>query len=212
MEFIHDCRKTAGIATILLISNQRINIYHLTLPLLSFPSFPYINPMRIIDLIFELYKHNILTKIFVDQQSIWKSISNMTSEHPISIQTIANHPEIQKEISGISRNSQKVQQNDLFVCIQGSTFDGHTILNTLDVTAFLCEKEVDYMGQSAVLMVKNTRKAMGIAASLFIKNPLIPYFVLASQVPMGKTTTVSMIEQFCDLARDSHRNNWNNGT
>ena len=159
--------------------------------------------MQIIDLIFELYKHNSLSKVVIHGEIIWPMTATHMTSTENSIHTIQEHSNIQEiiqqNISGISRNSQTVQKHDLFVCIEGARFDGHTIVHSVDAVAFLCEKEVEYIGEGVVLMVPNTRRAMGIAAALFYQKPSESMFCIGVTGTNGKTTTVSMIEQFCNL-------------
>ena len=101
--------------------------------------------------------------------------------------------------------------NDVFVCIEGATFDGHQVAHKLNVSTILCEKDIVNAAKNqpfenqpfenqpfenqVVLLVKNTRRAMGIAAALLHQKPAESLLCIGITGTNGKTTTVSMIEQ-----------------
>ena len=178
--------------------------------------------MQIIDLIKELHHHELLQRVYVGRNCVLenKKIENKKTElinykentskikdtfdtaEKISNKTI---PQFHQHLSGISRDSQNVSFHDVFVCIEGSTFDGHQVAHSLNVSMILCEKDIVKEAKNTpftnqvILLVKNTRRAMGIAAALLYQKPSQSLLCIGITGTNGKTTTVSMIEQLCDM-------------
>lgn len=192
--------------------------------------------MQIIDLIQELHQHELLQRVYVEhvyvehnclfnnektesntKKSNTKESGNKESSTEIhsiletveslSAQSISK---IHGHISGISRDSQNVSFNDVFVCIEGASFDGHKVAHKLNVSTILCEKDIVDAAKNqpfenqpfenqVVLLVENTRRAMGIAAALLYQKPAESLLCIGITGTNGKTTTVSMIEQLCNM-------------
>ena len=92
---------------------------HLTLPFLD------LILMQIIDLIQELYQYELLQRVYVGNNVVWdKSIPQNThiTRKLLSLEHVSRDS-LGQTLSGISRNSQQVAFGDVFVCIQGATFD-----------------------------------------------------------------------------------------
>ena len=194
--------------------------------------------MQIIDLIQELHQHELLQRVYVERvyvehnclfkikkkntKSNTKESSNKESSTEIqdileTVESLSDQSisKIHGHISGISRDSQNVSFNDVFVCIEGATFDGHQVAHKLNVSTILCEKDIvnDAKNQpfenqpfenqpfenQVVLLVENTRRAMGIAATSLTSKPAESLLCIGITGTNGKTTTVSMIEQLCNM-------------
>ena len=97
--------------------------------------------------------------------------------------------------------------NDVFVCIEGATFDGHQVAHKLNVSTILCEKDIvnlrkitlrkSTLRKSSCLARRKYETCDGIAAASYIKTCGI--LLLLGYRNKWKTTTVSMIEQLCNM-------------
>ena len=184
--------------------------------------------MQIIDLIQELHHHELLQRVYVGQNCLFedkkrhdkkrhdKKIDQNPKECATNIKDILEttgkpfHQIFHHHILGISRDSKNIVSNDVFVCIEGASFDGHKVAHKLNVSTILCEKDIvneaknqtfanQVFANQVVLLVKNTRRAMGIAAALLYQKPSESLLCIGITGTNGKTTTVSMIEQLCDM-------------
>lgn len=91
-------------------------------------------------------------------------------------------PELEEEmeIRGITCNSQKAEEDSLFVCIQGSRADGHDYIEeacNLGASCILIEKLVSggrmlkFPENVAVVLVKDTREALAGISRIWFGSP-----------------------------------------
>ena len=96
------------------------------------------------------------------------------------------------EFSGCSTDSRIVNRDELFIAIKGEHFDGHDFIDTAGqrgACAAVVEREV--AAQLPLLLVDNTRQAMGKLAHHWRKNFPVP--VVAVTGSNGKTTVKEML-------------------
>jgi len=100
------------------------------------------------------------------------------------------------EITGITANSKQIKPGNLFVCIEGKTFDGHNFIDQaykMGAKAVLVEKDVDTKGP--FVKVANTKKALINCCEKFYDNPASNLKIIGVTGTDGKTTTSTMIYQ-----------------
>jgi len=100
----------------------------------------------------------------------------------------------QGEVSGVSIDSRKVQPGELFIAIKGERFDGHSFLGEVakaGAAGVVVSKAEELPESGAVILVKDTRRALGDLARLY--RSTLPVRVLAVTGSNGKTTTREMI-------------------
>lgn len=106
-----------------------------------------------------------------------------------------------KEISGIAYNSQRVNKGSLFVALRGAHNDGHSFLrDAMDRGATLCivEKKDPSIPAQSQIIVENTRKALGVLARNFYKNPTARLKVFGITGTKGKTSTSFILKKILE--------------
>ncbi|MCG0274728.1 MAG: UDP-N-acetylmuramoyl-L-alanyl-D-glutamate--2,6-diaminopimelate ligase [Thermosediminibacteraceae bacterium] len=107
------------------------------------------------------------------------------------------------EIKSIAYDSRKVETGSLFVAIQGFKLDGHDYISEAvakGATAVIGEKDVDLPENILYIKVKNSRKALSEASSLFFGKPAEKLKVVGVTGTNGKTTTTYLIKAILDEA------------
>ena len=113
-------------------------------------------------------------------------------------------PELEEEmeIRGITCNSQKAEEDSLFVCIQGSRADGHDYIEeacNLGASCILIEKLVSggrmlkFPENVAVVLVKDTREALAGISRIWFGSPADKLKVIGVTGTKGKSTVAVMI-------------------
>ena len=107
------------------------------------------------------------------------------------------------DINKIKNNSKDVQDNDMFIAIKGFDFDGHEcILEAIENGAKVILAQEDGIDKNilkqipenvTLVLTKNTRYALAIAACNFYKNPSKKMKLIGVTGTKGKTTTTYMI-------------------
>jgi len=108
------------------------------------------------------------------------------------------------EISGISFDSRKVKQGDIFVAIKGENFDGHKFINSAiknGATSIFIEN-VEYIAKSSIpcIVVPDTREALAALSAAFYNHPARKMRVIGVTGTDGKTTTATIIYQILKFA------------
>lgn len=97
------------------------------------------------------------------------------------------------KITGVSIDSRKINEGDLFVAIVGERFDGHEFISQVfqkGAAACLIEKDIEPVSDRAVIKVKDTRKALGDIAKRCREKFPVPIVAITGSV--GKTSTKEM--------------------
>ena len=98
------------------------------------------------------------------------------------------------EISGISIDSRKISQGDLFIPIAGERFDGHDFIAPSllsGAAASLTHKDVPPQENKVIIRVDNTQKALADIARWYRSLFGIPVVAVTGSV--GKTSTKDMV-------------------
>ncbi len=116
--------------------------------------------------------------------------------------------DIDIEIQGIESNSKNVNSNFLFIAIKGFVVDGHQYIKDAiesGAIAVMVEEGCDLKAlaipdEVTIIMTKNTREALAIAAANFYDNPSRKFKLIGITGTKGKTTTTFMIKEILERA------------
>ncbi len=100
------------------------------------------------------------------------------------------------EVSHLQNDSRKVEQGDVFVCIQGAGFDGHQFVKDVfekGAVAVVVMAEVDAPEGMTVIRVDNTRYALACMSADYFGNPAEKITTIGITGTKGKTTTSYMV-------------------
>ena len=100
------------------------------------------------------------------------------------------------EVLDVCIDSNVVVNGSVFICIKGGNFDGHQFVKQAEkygAVAVVCEREVQT--SLTQIIVKNTRKIMGILASNFYNNPEKELKLIGVTGTNGKTSTAHLISK-----------------
>ncbi len=104
-----------------------------------------------------------------------------------------------RDINALTFNSKEVQANDVFIAVRGEKADGHDFLNEVclkDVAGVVVESEnkipKDFNG--SVLVVPDSRQALGPLAARFYGNPAASLYCVGITGTNGKTSTSYFVE------------------
>ncbi|HHW32322.1 MAG TPA: UDP-N-acetylmuramoyl-tripeptide--D-alanyl-D-alanine ligase [Clostridiaceae bacterium] len=99
------------------------------------------------------------------------------------------------EITGVSIDSRKIMDGDLFIPIKGERYDGHDFIEQAvnsGAKAVLTSKDIKIDGGSIVVIkVNDTKKALGDLAAYYRSKFNIPFIGITGSV--GKTSTKEMV-------------------
>lgn len=100
------------------------------------------------------------------------------------------------EISDITADSRQVEKGSLFICLDGSTVDGHSYAQQAvdaGASALLVSKDVAVVGDVTIIRVEDTRQAMMGCVPAFFDYPALSMRMIGVTGTNGKTTTTHMI-------------------
>ncbi len=106
-------------------------------------------------------------------------------------------------IKGIAYDSRKVREGYLFVCIDGTTTDGHKFVpQALEsgAAAFIVQKDVDVPEGTPVIRTDDTRYALAFVSDAFYEHPSRKFNLTGITGTKGKTTTTFMVKSILDTA------------
>lgn len=96
------------------------------------------------------------------------------------------------QIKEFCEDSRKVGENTLFACIKGSKFDSHTIADTTNAVAFVCQYEIKT--SKPYVIVKDIRRAISLIAYNFY-GPFNDMKFFAVTGTKGKTTSATLFSE-----------------
>ncbi|MGE5418795.1 MAG: UDP-N-acetylmuramoyl-L-alanyl-D-glutamate--2,6-diaminopimelate ligase [Chloroflexota bacterium] len=99
-------------------------------------------------------------------------------------------------ISGIEFDSRNVKAGTLFVAVKGVKTDGHDYIKQAvkaGATAIICEKLPEEAVEACMIRVKDSAKALGLAASNFFGNPTASLKLVGVTGTNGKTTIATSL-------------------
>lgn len=123
----------------------------------------------------------------------------------MNLENLLNHLTIKKitgelsdqPIQKITQDTREVEAGDIFICIEGSNFDGHQYAATAiekGAIAVIARKTVETNGSVPIIYVNNTDKAMAILANAFYDFPSNQFQLVGVTGTNGKTTISFIIE------------------
>lgn len=105
-------------------------------------------------------------------------------------------------ISNLHYNSQNIQNNDLFIAIEGYNTDGHKYIKSAierGAVAIICSKDIEEeIENCTIVKVKSGRKAMAILSSNYYGNPKDKLKIIGITGTNGKTTSTFMIKSILE--------------
>ncbi len=113
-----------------------------------------------------------------------------------------NDSDLNIEISDIIYDSRKVSKGCLFVCLEGSSFDGHKFaLEAVNkgATAIVASKKIN-IPNAKLILVNDTRKALAFMSVAFFEYPAKKLITIGLTGTKGKTTTSCMIKSILENA------------
>ena len=110
---------------------------------------------------------------------------------------------VEGEITELVYDSRKAVEGCMFLCMKGSSFDGHQFAAPVaDVGAriIIVEQEVDVRSDVTVVMVEDTRAALAEISAAYFDYPVDRLKVIGITGTKGKTTTTYMVKSILENA------------
>lgn len=104
----------------------------------------------------------------------------------------------EREVSGITDNSNKITENCIFICIEGKRFDGHTkAAEALEkgAAAVVVQKDLGLKNQ---ILVENTRSAYAHICAAYYGHPERKIKIIGVTGTNGKTTSCFILKSILD--------------
>jgi UDP-N-acetylmuramoyl-L-alanyl-D-glutamate--2,6-diaminopimelate ligase len=112
-----------------------------------------------------------------------------------NLDVIRLHGESDPDVTHVTRDSREVGAGSLFCAIAGQHFDGHTVASGLTQAGVLVVQSwVDPPPGVVVVMVKETRAALGVIASLLAGEPSKQLRLVGVTGTNGKTTITTFVD------------------
>ena len=108
--------------------------------------------------------------------------------------------DINIEVTDVIYDSRKVTRDCVFVCLVGSSSDGHDYIDSAvkaGAAAVVVSRDVDVSG-AAVVRVNDTRKALAFMSAEYFGNPAEELTTIGVTGTKGKTTTACMIRSILE--------------
>ncbi|MDF2504533.1 MAG: UDP-N-acetylmuramyl-tripeptide synthetase [Clostridium sp.] len=105
--------------------------------------------------------------------------------------------DLKLDINKIEYDSRNVANNDLFVCIEGFSTDGHKYIDSSvksGASTIICTKIPENLPNCTVIQVENSRRALALAAANFYGHPHKKLKMIGITGTNGKTTSTYMIK------------------
>lgn len=104
----------------------------------------------------------------------------------------------EREVSGITDNSNKITENCIFICIEGKRFDGHSkAAEALEkgAAAVVVQKDLGLKNQ---ILVENTRSAYARICAAYYGHPERKLKIIGVTGTNGKTTSCFILKSILD--------------
>ncbi len=104
-------------------------------------------------------------------------------------------------VSDICYDSRKVTKNSLFVCLLGSSSDGHDYIEmavSKGASVIIVQKDVVVNGDLTVIKLDDTRRGLSLLSINFFEHPFKELTTIAITGTKGKTTTSFMIKNILE--------------
>lgn len=108
------------------------------------------------------------------------------------------------EIAGISYDSRKVRNGYVFVCIDGTTTDGHDYVQQAlenGAAAFIVQKDVKLPEGVSVIKTADTRYALACISDAYFGHPSGKFSLVGITGTKGKTTTTFMVKSILESGK-----------
>ena len=108
--------------------------------------------------------------------------------------------DINISINDICYDSRKIKEGCLFICLVGSSFDGHDYIDSAiekGAKAILVEKDIT-REDITIIKVNNTRRVLSQISINYFNNPSSKLTTIAITGTKGKTTTSWMIKNILE--------------
>jgi UDP-N-acetylmuramoyl-L-alanyl-D-glutamate--2,6-diaminopimelate ligase len=117
----------------------------------------------------------------------------------IPYQIQGNHEFGDIDISSIEMDSRMVSKDSLFICVVGSSFDGHKFASiAVEQGAAAIVSEIPLEVDVPVIIVPDSRRAMSVLADRFYHSPTSKLRLIGVTGTNGKTTMTHIIEQLLE--------------
>ena len=106
-------------------------------------------------------------------------------------------------VRGLTHDSRAVEPGQMFACLRGRSFDGHDYATQTvadGATALLVDHELAGVGETAQLVVDDTRLAVGHASAIAWGDPAQHVTMIGITGTNGKTTTAQIVAALLDAA------------
>lgn len=103
-----------------------------------------------------------------------------------------------QEFSSMEHDSRQVQENSIFVALEGEVVDGHNFIEAAiekGAKLIFVSKEVECKSGIGYILIKNLRKHLGVLASNFYHWPQKKIKIIGVTGTNGKTTITYLLEQ-----------------
>lgn len=110
---------------------------------------------------------------------------------------------VETEISTLTYDSRKIEQNSVFVCITGNITDAHEYIPDVikkGAKALVVEKDVNVPEEITVIRVEDTRYALAIMSAAYFGYPAEKLKTIGITGTKGKTTTTYMVKSILEAS------------
>lgn len=110
----------------------------------------------------------------------------------------ASKVSLDSPISGLNIKAQEIQKNELFVAIQGSSFDSHTLVPEAlerNAAAAVVQSQDAFESNPRTILVDCTRGQLAEAASAWFGHPTDQFSLIGITGTNGKTTSAYLMRQ-----------------
>lgn len=111
--------------------------------------------------------------------------------------------DINLDINKIEYDSRNVAKDDLFICIEGFSTDGHKYINNAvksGASVIVCTKIPENLPNCTIIQVEDSRKILALIAANFYGHPVKKLKMIGVTGTNGKTTSTYMIKSILESA------------